>query len=223
MYILRNTMIKSKPRSRCLSTQLYSLFLVNKFHGCIISWEFELFQVALQHPGECQELTANLKASTSLLASYTTSNNEHFRNYFTQTRKHKGAMWKGGKSYWTQNEEHVLFLHFYFPLHSSSGAAEHPTGNYWDSPTVHSSQAVQTLYTLMPITCRLEGLGQTQYTLPDSINFHLAVTSSKQSQHHRWPWLPALHFKAGWSTISVPPKTPKKQALLAVSCKNTPT
>lgn len=176
----------SKARSRCLSTQLRSLFLVNKFHGYIISWEFELFQVALQDGGECQEVTINLKASIPLLANYTTYHNEHLRNYVRLTRKHTGEMWKGGQSYQMQNEEHLLFLQLYFPSHSSSGAAWRPLGDYWDLPTVHSSSAVQTMYTLIPATWRLEGLGQTQYTQPDSVAFHLAVTSSKRSQHCPW-------------------------------------
>lgn len=97
-------------------------------------------------------------------------------------------MQKGDGSHWIQNEEHFLLLRFYFPPHSSSGAAWHHLGNYWDVPTVHSSRAARTLQTLIPSTCRLDCLHQTKYTLPDSTNFHLAVTPSKH-------WLSALHFK----------------------------
>lgn len=76
--------------------------------------------------------------------------------------------------------------------------------------------------TLIPTTCRFAGLGQTQYTLSDSVKFHLAVTPSKQSQHYPRPWFPALHFKVRLGTHLYTTKTPKKQAFLDISCKNTP-
>ena len=54
------------------------------------------------------------------------------------------------------------------------------------------------------------------------LKFHLAATPSKQSQHYPRPWLPALHFKFRLGTHLYTTKTPKKQAFLAISCKNTP-
>ena len=109
----------------------------------------------------------NLKAYiSSRYCCYTTSNNKHFRNHPRLVRTHKGAMWKGDSSCWTQSAEHFLFLQFHFPPHHSSEAAWHGLHYHWDFPSVHSSWATLTLnaFIHMPPTCRLEGIGQTWYT-----------------------------------------------------------